>query len=116
MRYWDANIRNSREASDATPTATARPARSSLDRLTRRFGGNQPAVDDVSLEIAAGELLALVGASRLGEDDDAAHGRRLRDAGRRARARSTATRHHRARRRSGAASGWCSSTTRSSRT
>ncbi|HEY7878452.1 MAG TPA: ABC transporter ATP-binding protein [Gemmatimonadaceae bacterium] len=38
-----------------------------LDRLTRRFDGTRAAVDAVSLRIAAGELVALVGASGSGK-------------------------------------------------
>jgi len=38
-----------------------------LDRLTRRFGDARAAVDAVSLEIAAGELVALIGASGSGK-------------------------------------------------
>lgn len=38
-----------------------------LDRVTRRFNGAHAAVDAVSLQVAAGELLALVGASGSGK-------------------------------------------------
>ena len=43
------------------------PASLSLVGITRRFGGQAPAVDDLSLEVASGELLALVGASGSGK-------------------------------------------------
>ena len=39
----------------------------SLVGLTRRFGSQAPAVDDLSLQVASGELLALVGASGSGK-------------------------------------------------
>lgn len=38
-----------------------------LAALTRRFGANAPAVNDLSLDVASGELLALVGASGSGK-------------------------------------------------
>ncbi len=38
-----------------------------LERITHRFGGGKPAVDDLTLELHPGELLALVGASGSGK-------------------------------------------------
>ena len=49
-----------------TALETDGPASLTLDRLTRRFAG-QVAVQELSLEIHAGELLALVGASGSGK-------------------------------------------------
>ena len=51
-----------------------------LERVTRRYPGNlEPSVDAVSLSIAPGELRGARRRVGLGEDDDAAHRRGLRD-------------------------------------
>jgi putative spermidine/putrescine transport system ATP-binding protein len=51
----------------ATGASQSLPASLSLVGITRRFGGQAPAVDDLSLDVASGELLALVGASGSGK-------------------------------------------------
>ncbi len=38
-----------------------------LDRVTKRFGGGPPAVDDLSIDVPEGEVLALVGSSGSGK-------------------------------------------------
>ena len=86
--------------------------------MTTSFGRIR-AVDAAHLGVAHGELVAVVGPSRLGQDDDAAHDRRLRaprlrDRGDR-RPRGGGARHV-GRARTSAGSGWSSSTARCSRT
>jgi ABC-type Fe3+/spermidine/putrescine transport system ATPase subunit len=56
--------KSERGAADADPSL---PASLSLVGLTRRFGAKAPAVDDRSLDVASGELLALIGASGSGK-------------------------------------------------
>ena len=92
-----------------------------LENVSRRYPGNpEPSVEGVSLTIAPGELVALVGASGSGKTTTLriAAGYETPDGGRvmldRRVGRRCAT--SRSSRRSGAGSGWCSSTTRSSRT
>ncbi len=55
-----------REAADAAAAAAGSGGTLSLRNITRRFGAHT-AVDDVSLEVVPGELLALVGASGSGK-------------------------------------------------
>ncbi|ROQ38296.1 peptide/nickel transport system ATP-binding protein [Frondihabitans sp. PhB188] len=61
-----AGRRNSGTPTPQAPTAESSPVVLSARRLTRRFG-DFTAVDDVSLELRAGETLGLVGASGSGK-------------------------------------------------
>ena len=50
-----------------------------LKDVDKFYEGNVHAVQGLSLDIADGEFLVLVGAVRLRQDDGAAHGRGARD-------------------------------------
>ena len=81
----------------------------------RKTYGDVVAVDDVDLTVGDGEFFTLLGPSGSGQDDDAAHDRRLR-AARRGPRRARRRGHHATRRRTRATSTPSSRTTRSSRT
>ena len=108
------------DAADGRPPARRRPsmARLTIDRVTKSFGAFR-ALDDVSLEVANGEFMAILGRLRLRQDDAAAPDRRLRQARRRP---HPDRRYRRIRRRtvmcrpSGGASASCSSRMRCGRT
>jgi ABC-type Fe3+/spermidine/putrescine transport system ATPase subunit len=55
------------ERREAAGASEALPASLSLAGVTRRFGAQAPAVDDLTLDVAGGELLALIGASGSGK-------------------------------------------------
>ncbi|MHB1223395.1 MAG: ABC transporter ATP-binding protein [Gemmatimonadaceae bacterium] len=53
--------------SEGTAAAAGKAGTLVLERITHSFGGGRPAVDALTLELRAGELLALVGASGSGK-------------------------------------------------
>ena len=103
----------------APPAQTARAElRTAMADLSRASSGLQKSfahdtvVQHFNLDVERGEFVSFLGPSRLRQDDDAAHGRRLRGADRRARSVIAGNGHHPADARTSATSAWCSRPTR----